>query len=287
MSEKSKHLRRPPWLKVRAFGGDEYQKIRKRLRGLTLRTVCEDANCPNRGECFNSGTATFLLMGPICSRNCRFCNIGGGRPGEVDPREPENVAAMAAELQLSHVVITSVTRDDLPDQGAGQFRDTVKEVRLRLPQATIEILTPDFNGREDLIDLALESQPTVFNHNVETVPRLYSQVRPQADFQRSCRVLTYAADKYTNIRIKSGIMVGLGEETDELIDLFGSLFRAGIEILTIGQYLAPSRKHHPVVKYYTPEEFVDLQQAAESKGIPVVVSGPLVRSSYRAGTLMH
>ncbi len=279
--------RRPPWLKVRAFGGDEFHRITKRLRGLSLRTVCEEAKCPNRGECFNSGTATFLLMGPTCTRNCRFCNIGGGRPQPLDPDEPGNVARMAAELNLTHVVVTSVTRDDLPDEGAGCFRDTILEIRRRCPESTIEILTPDFNGRKELLDIALGAPPDVFNHNVETIPRLYPSVRPRADFRRSLDVLGYAAGKYPDIRIKSGLMVGLGETITELVDVFRGLVGAKVEILTIGQYLPPTRNHYPVARFYTPDEFIELKETAEKAGIPVVVSGPMVRSSYRAGSLIN
>ncbi len=282
-----KFSRRPPWLKVRAFGGDQYHRITKRLRGLALRTVCEEAKCPNRGECFNSGTATFLLLGPTCTRNCRFCNIGSGRTQSPDPEEPKNIARFAAELNLSHVVVTSVTRDDLPDEGAGYFRDTILEIRRLLPKATIEILTPDFNGREEILDIVLEIQPDVFNHNVETIPRLYPSVRPRADFRRSLDILGYAAGKYPDVRTKSGLMVGLGETTAELVDVFQALAGAKVEILTIGQYLPPTRNHYPVARYYTPDEFIELKETAEKVGIPTVVSGPLVRSSYRAGSLIN
>jgi lipoic acid synthetase len=278
--------RRPAWLKVKAFGGDRFHHVSKKLRGLTLHTVCEEANCPNRGECFNAGTATFLLMGPICSRNCRFCNITGGRPKPLDPHEPENVARIAADLGLSHVVITSVTRDDLPDEGAGWFRRTVDEVHRALPEATVEILTPDFNGRTELIDVVLEKKPEVFNHNVETVPRLYHPVRPGADYKRSISVLSYASSNYSDLKTKSGLMVGLGETLDELDRVFVALERAGVQILTIGQYLPPTRNHYPLDRYYSPEEFNRLKKMAEDRGIRVVVSGPLVRSSYRAGDLI-
>lgn len=278
--------RRPEWLKVRPFTGDRYHQIRGRLKDLSLHTVCDEANCPNRGECYNSGTATFLLMGPICSRNCRFCNVTGGTPHPLDPDEPEHVAAMAAELGLSHVVITSVTRDDLPDQGAEQFRKTVAAVRRRLPQATIEILTPDFGGRLELVDLAVASEPTVFNHNVETVPRLYRSVRPQADFDRSLGLLAHVSRTRPSIRVKSGIMVGLGETNDELERVFAALALVGVAMLTIGQYLPPSKQHFPLNRFYTPEEFVRLGRRAEALGIPQVVSAPLVRSSYKAASLL-
>jgi len=287
MTETNPPGRRPPWLKVTAFGGERYHKIRRQLRGLTLHTVCEEANCPNRGECFNSGTATFLLMGPICSRDCRFCNITGGRPAPLDPDEPIHIAQLAAELKLSHVVITSVTRDDLPDEGAGQFRRTVLAVRDLLPEATVEVLTPDFNGRAELIEQVLASGPTVFNHNVETAPRLYPMVRPQADFRRSLSVLAYAAQNHPEIQVKSGLMVGLGEEKAELDEVFTALKNAGVKMLTIGQYLPPTRRHYPLVRYYTPEEFSELRTMAQRRGIPIVVSGPLVRSSYRAADLVE
>ncbi len=278
--------RRPPWLKVSPFSGDRYQKIRSRLRGLSLHTVCEEANCPNRGECFNSGTATFLLMGPICSRNCRFCNISGGSPEPVDPDEPKNVAEVSSELGLSHVVVTSVTRDDLPDEGANQFRRTILEIQKRLPKATVEVLTPDFHARQELLDLVLTANPTVFNHNVETVPRLYSKARPQADYRCSLDVLAYAAQNYRQIKTKSGVMVGLGETMDELAEVFKDLGSIGVNILTIGQYLAPTGNHNPIEKYYTPEEFKELEKMAHDGGVPIVVSGPLVRSSYKAGSIL-
>jgi len=279
--------RRPPWLKVKGFGGTGYHTIRKQLRGFDLHTVCEEANCPNRGECFNSGTATFLLMGPVCSRNCRFCNVSGGRPLPLDVNEPEHVAGMAAALGLNHVVITSVTRDDLPDQGAAQFRNTVTEIKRLLPEATIEILTPDFNGRTDLINMSVASKPTVFNHNVETVPRLYPRVRPQADYRQSLDVLAYVARTFPEIKVKSGLMVGLGEEYNELHEVFDDLAAAGVTMLTIGQYLPPSSQHYPLDRYYTPEEFDDLGEKARLTGIPTVVSAPLVRSSYKAGDIIR
>lgn len=273
-------------MKVQPFTGQRYHQIRGRLKELSLHTVCDEANCPNRGECYNSGTATFLLMGPVCSRHCRFCNVTGGQPVPIDPDEPEHVAALAGELGLSHVVITSVTRDDLPDQGAEQFRRTVAAVRRRLPGATIEILTPDFGGRTDLVDQALAAQPTVFNHNVETVPRLYPAVRPQADFDRSLGVLAHAARNHPAIRTKSGIMVGLGEETAELEEVFAALASIGVSMLTIGQYLHPSTRHFPLCRFYTPDEFAYLGRLAEQRGIPIVVSAPLVRSSYKAASLL-
>ncbi|MEE9442882.1 MAG: lipoyl synthase [candidate division Zixibacteria bacterium] len=287
MNMTKNNLRRPPWFKVTAFGGDKYHDVRKRLRGLTLHTVCEEANCPNRGECFNAGTASFLLLGPKCTRNCRFCDIASGKPNPLDPTEPVKVAEMVEYLDLSHVVLTSVTRDDLPDQGSRQFARTVAEIKRRLPQATTEILTPDFHARPELIDLALSERPTVFNHNVETIPRLYPEARPQSEYKRSLRVLEYVIINYPIILVKSGIMVGLGETVSELNELFADLAAIKVKVLTIGQYLSPSKQHAPVRKYYTPEEFSQFAIQAENSGIEKVISGPLVRSSYRAHEVLQ
>ncbi|MEZ5360140.1 MAG: lipoyl synthase [Candidatus Zixiibacteriota bacterium] len=279
--------RRPKWLKVKPFTGDRYLDLTKKLRGLTLHTVCEEANCPNRGECFNSGTATFLLMGPKCTRNCRFCDIEVGRPAHLDPDEPRKVAELSAHLGLNHVVVTSVTRDDLPDEGATHFARTVEEIKKALPKATVEILTPDFHARPTLLNIALKSGPTVFNHNLETVPRLHPVVRPAAKYERSLKVLSYAVENYPHIVSKTGIMVGLGEKEEELYSLFTDVAEIGVEVMTIGQYLAPSKDHHPIQKYYSPEEFDALADAARERGIKTVVAGPLVRSSYKAGDVLR
>lgn len=279
--------RRPKWLKVKPFTGERYHDLTKKMRGLNLHTVCEEANCPNRGECFNSGTATFLLMGPNCTRNCRFCDIEVGRPAHIDPDEPRKVAELSAYLGLDHVVVTSVTRDDLPDEGAAHFARTVEEINKHLPEATVEILTPDFHARPTLLDIALKSKPTVFNHNIETVPRLHPVVRPAAKYERSLKVLTYAVENYPDIVSKSGVMVGLGEKEDELLSLFEDVAEIGVQVLTIGQYLSPSKEHHPIHKYYTPEEFDNLAAAARERGIKTVVAGPLVRSSYKAGDILR
>jgi lipoic acid synthetase len=225
-------------------------------------------------------------MGPNCTRGCSFCDISGGKPKPLDPEEPANVARMAAEMELSHVVVTSVDRDDLSDEGAEHFQQTVYEIKKALPEATIELLTPDFHAREELLKTILDSGPNVFNHNVETVPRLYPEVRPQADYRCSLDVLAFASRNYPEIKTKSGLMVGLGETTEELAFVFTDLAAVGVKILTIGQYLPPSRRYYPLDRYYTPEEFVSLKQTAQDRGIPIVVSGPLVRSSYRAGSLM-
>ena len=276
-----KRDRKPPWLKVTAFGGEGYERVSHLLADLHLNTVCQAANCPNRGECFNRGTATFLIMGSICTRSCTFCNIGNGRPAVLDPEEPARLAEMAARLELKHVVVTSVTRDDLPDGGAAHFAEVVRQLRLRLPSATVELLAPDFRGVPGAADTIIAAAPDVFNHNVETVPRLYAEVRPGADYRRSLDLLRYVRD-HSILLTKSGLMVGLGETETELEAVFEDLASTGVSILTIGQYLAPSPKHHPVVRYVSPEEFDRLAKTARDAGIGQVVSAPLVRSSYRA-----
>lgn len=273
--------RKPAWLRVTAFSGMGYENVSRLLRHYGLNTVCHAANCPNRGECFNRGTATFLIMGPTCTRNCRFCDIEPGRPRPLDPTEPARGAAAAADLQLRHVVVTSVTRDDLPDGGAGHFADVVAALRARLPAAAVEILTPDFRGVAGAVDIIIAARPDVFNHNVETVPRLYPAVRPGADYARSLALLAEVGRR-SPIAVKSGLMVGLGETREELRTVFHDLAGAGVRLLTIGQYLAPSAAHHPVVRYLPPGEFAELRQEAEAAGIPLVAAAPLVRSSYRA-----
>ncbi|MCK5125659.1 MAG: lipoyl synthase [candidate division Zixibacteria bacterium] len=279
--------RKPAWLKVRPFTGERYNDLHKKLRGLALRTVCEEANCPNRGECFNSGTATFLLMGSKCTRNCKFCDIDTGRPAPLDIDEPQKIAELSAHLGLDHVVVTSVCRDDLPDEGAEHFAQTIKAIKELLPTATVEVLVPDFHGRQNLLETVLQAEPTVFNHNVETVPRLYSTVRSAAKYQRSLDVLSFARENYPNIMTKSGIMLGLGETEEELHSLFEDIAQIGVEVLTIGQYLAPSKQHHPVIKYYSPEEFDRIGDEARALGIKTVVAGPLVRSSYKAADVLR
>jgi len=276
--------RKPPWLKVRGFGTGRFNAVNALLQTYGLNTVCQAANCPNRGECFSRGTATFLIMGPTCTRNCRFCDVRSGRPAPVDPEEPERVAQAAARLRLRYVVITSVTRDDLSDGGAGQFAATVEAVRRVLPDSRIEILTPDFKDAADALGIVMAARPTVFNHNVETVPRLYSDVRPGADYLRSLRLLRDAREKY-GANTKSGLMVGLGETTSELENVFANLVEHGVTMLTIGQYLAPSREHLPVERYVPPDEFDSLADLARSAGINNVFSAPLVRSSYLADRL--
>ena len=278
-------IRKPPWLKVTGFAGTNYNEVNHLLKKYGLNTVCHAANCPNRGECFNRGTATFLILGPVCSRACRFCDIQSGKPVAVDPEEPMRVGKAAGELGLKHVVVTSVTRDDLPDGGAGQFVRTIEKIREYLPSSTIEVLTPDFKSDPQVVDRIVEARPDVFNHNVETVARLYPTVRPQADYQGSLELLRYVAET-SDIITKSGLMVGLGETPDELLQVFDDLVRARVQVLTIGQYLAPSANHLPVVRYVTPDEFDLFKEQAKQAGIKQVLSGPLVRSSYMADMVL-
>ncbi|MHB1343295.1 MAG: lipoyl synthase [Thermoleophilia bacterium] len=272
--------RKPEWLKKPLPRAAAVHEVEGILRTRHLHTVCESAKCPNKGECFERGTATFLIMGNTCTRDCRFCSVPGGHPGPLDPGEPEGVADAAATMGLSHVVITSVTRDDLPDGGAGHFAATVAAVRSRVPGATVEVLIPDMGGETAHVDVVLDSAPDVFNHNVETVPRLYPRVRPQADYRRSLDVLAHAARRGDSV-VKTGIMVGLGEDEEEVRAFLGEAVAAGVAVVTIGQYLRPSREHLPVVEYVPPEVFVEYRRFGEALGL-VVEAAPFVRSSYRA-----
>jgi lipoyl synthase len=275
---------KPPWLKVALPSGRTYQRIRTLLRGKSLHTVCEEAMCPNVAECWGCGTATFLILGNICTRSCGFCAVTSGRPAEAPPSvdEARQVAEAAATMGLKHAVITSVTRDDLPDGGAALFAETITRIHGQVPNCTVELLIPDFLGRTNPLKAVIESLPEILGHNMETVPRLYPQVRPQADYRRSLRVLQQAKEQEPDLLTKSGIMVGLGENTEELIAVFSDLRQVGCDILTVGQYLRPTRRHLPVVRYYAPEEFADLKEAGRAAGFRWVESGPLVRSSYHA-----
>ncbi len=273
--------RKPSWLKVTAFGGSDFNRVSSLLKTYGLNTVCQEANCPNRGECFNRGTATFLILGPLCTRNCRFCDVRPGRPPQPDPDEPYRVAEAARQLALTYVVVTSVTRDDLPDGGAGQFAATIRAIREALPKSRVEVLTPDFKGVVRALDIVMAAKPDVFNHNLETVPRLYADVRPGADYRRSLKLLSDARLRF-GAMTKSGVMVGLGETSEELQKVFDDLAANHVSLLTIGQYLSPSRDHLPVERYVPPEEFDALAEMAKSSGIKKVFSAPLVRSSYHA-----
>jgi len=280
-------LDRPEWLKVRANTTGEYEQVRRMMRRLSLVTVCEEARCPNIHECWaRERTATFMLMGDVCTRHCGFCAVGKGRPGALDPDEPERVAQAAAELSLSHAVMTSVNRDDLPDGGAAHFAATIAAIRRRLPGVTVEVLVPDFCGDAEALETVLAAAPEILNHNTETVARLYHRVRPEARYDRSLMLLA-RADAWRRrtgspLKTKSGIMVGLGETTEEVLQTLSDLRRASCDIATIGQYLQPYERRLPVERYYTPEEFESLRVAGETMGFQRVESGPLVRSSYHA-----
>jgi len=285
----NKTRRLPPWLKKRVSSGDAARvagEVRRLIEDLELVTVCDGAHCPNRDECYSCGTATFMLLGSTCTRNCRFCAIENEPPGFPRADEPETVAEAAARMGLDYVVITSVTRDDLPDGGSGHFARTVEAVHRRLPNARVEVLTPDFLGDENALKTVLAAGPNVFNHNVETVPRFYADVRPGADYARSLDVLRAAkriGKKYNGrMCTKSGLMVGLGEDRAEVESVMRDLRNAGCEILTIGQYLAPSKEHHPVARFVEPAEFDELKAIGGQMGFLSVASGPFVRSSYRA-----
>ncbi|MDP6635462.1 MAG: lipoyl synthase [Phycisphaerae bacterium] len=278
--------RLPRWLRKQIPAGHNALRVQRLIEKLNLSTVCQSAQCPNRAECFDSRTATFMILGDQCTRSCSFCAVSEGPPEPVDPDEPDAVARACQTLNLRHIVITSVTRDDLPDGGAAHFARVVRAVRDRLPESVIEILTPDFQGDPTAIDSALESGCDVFNHNIETVERLHGSVRPQGDYRRSLSVLARAAGNGRGVRIKSGLMVGLGETEQDVLKVFRDLRDVGCEILTIGQYLAPSDDHHPVERYVRPDEFVEMEHQAKDMGFSAVASGAFVRSSYRAGQLL-
>jgi lipoic acid synthetase len=283
----------PPWLRKRVPAAGQAADVRRLLAELGLATVCSSAHCPNLPECYARGTATFLILGDSCTRSCRFCAIQRRPPGPLRDDEPEAVAEAAARLHLRHVVITSVTRDDLADGGAGHFAQTIRAVRERLPQAVIEVLTPDFRGDAAAIDAVLDARPDLFNHNVETVPRLYPTVRPEADYRRSLAVLAHAKSRAggagmpPTLFTKSGLMLGLGETADEVRSCLADLRRAGCDIVTIGQYLSPSRTHLPVARFVEPAEFAAWEAEARAMGFAAVASGPFVRSSYQAQSVFE
>jgi lipoic acid synthetase len=274
--------RHPPWIKVRAPGGPGYVETRGIVKSLGLHTVCEEAQCPNLGECWGHKTATFMLLGDTCTRNCSFCAVAHGKPLAVDPHEPARVGEAVARLGLRHVVVTSVDRDDLFDGGAEHFAATVQAIRSAAPDCRIEVLVPDFQGRLESVRTVVAAPVDIFNHNVETVPRLYRQVRPGAKYDRSLAVIKAARDPEGRRLTKAGLMLGLGEELDEVRRVFDDLRHIGCDILTMGQYLRPSRDHIAVERYVTPEEFATLGDEARARGFRHVESGPLVRSSYHA-----
>ena len=282
-TEASQYLRKPSWIRAEFTGTEEVARIKSILRENKLHTVCEEARCPNLGECFKSGTATFMIMGDICTRRCPFCDVGHGRPNPLDAEEPANLARTVSAMGLRYVVITSVDRDDLRDGGADHFAQCINAIRATTPSTKIEILTPDFRGRVDVaLDIMNGALPDVFNHNLETVPRLYKQARPGADYQNSLNLLQLFAQKNPGVPTKSGLMLGLGETIPEVEQVLQDMRAHGISMLTLGQYLQPSAHHLPVQRYVTPAEFDDLRVYALSLGFEQVASGPMVRSSYHA-----
>ncbi|HEY8642941.1 MAG TPA: lipoyl synthase [Candidatus Dormibacteraeota bacterium] len=274
--------RLPEWIRVRVREGEDFKELKQLVREQRLHTVCEEARCPNIFDCWNRRTATFMILGDTCTRACRFCAVTSGRPLELDLGEPLRVADSVAQLGLRHAVITSVDRDDLRDGGAGIFARTIRAIRRRSPGTTVEVLTPDFQGDREAIRTVVEAGPDIFNHNTETVPRLYSKIRPKAVYANSLGLLAYVKELAPQMVAKSGVMAGLGETTDELLAVFRDMRAHRIDVLTVGQYLRPSAKHAPVERYYRPEEFVELKAAAMAMGFGHVESGPLVRSSYHA-----
>ena len=273
---------RPEWLKAKAPSGANYDELKELVESARLHTVCQSANCPNIGECWHSRTATFMILGSICTRNCRFCAVEHGKPLEADEDEPRRVAAAVAYLKLRHAVITSVTRDDLPDGGARIFAQTIKLIHKSVEDCSVEVLIPDFKGCDQPLITVLNARPEILNHNVETVERYYESIRPQAVYHRSLGLLKRAKQIDPTVRTKSGIMVGAGETWDEILKTMNDLHEADCDILTIGQYLAPSKGHVEISRYYTPEEFSELKRIGLDMGFGYVESGPLVRSSYHA-----
>jgi lipoyl synthase len=275
--------RKPDWIRVKAPVSKEYNETRLLMRELKLNTVCEEAACPNIGECWKQKHATVMILGSVCTRACTFCNVATGRPDQLDPHEPEHVAEAAAKLGLAHIVVTSVDRDDLDDGGAMQFVRVIEEIRKRTPNTTIEVLTPDFLHKDGAIEKVVAAKPDVFNHNLETVPRLYGEVRPGARYFQSLRLLDQVKRQDPTMFTKSGLMVGLGEEKAEVLQVMDDLRAAQVDFLTIGQYLQPTPKHHALVRFWTPEEFEGLKRMALGKGFLMVSASPLTRSSYFAG----
>src|SRR6266704_5876941 len=275
--------RKPPWIRVKAPGPPEYHATRRLMRDLGLNTVCEEAACPNIGECWKEKHATVMILGAVCTRACTFCNVATGRPDTLDPHEPARVGDAVAALGLKHIVVTSVDRDDLADGGAGHFARTIAAIRAAAPETTIEVLVPDFLRKDGAIETVMAAQPDVLNHNLETVPRLYAEVRPGARYFHSLRLLDQAGRLDPAVFRKSGIMVGLGEERAEVLQVMDDLRAAEVDFLTIGQYLQPTPKHHPVARFVAPEEFESYRRLALGKGFLMVSASPLTRSSYHAG----
>lgn len=274
--------RKPSWLKVKAPGGGNYLHLKQLMRELDLHTVCEEAHCPNVGECWEHGTATFMILGDVCTRNCAYCAVAHGRPPKFDPAEPERVAEAAHRMQLRHVVLTSVDRDDLPDYGAWAFAETVRQIKARLPETSVEVLVPDFQGKEPSIAAVLEAGPDIYNHNTETVPRLYKKCRPGGRYERVMNIFTTAKRLAPHIPTKTGIILGMGETNEEVVAVMKDLRAVDVDILTLGQYLRPSDAHVKLDRYVTPAEFRWFYEVGMALGFRHVESGPLVRSSYHA-----
>lgn len=277
----------PPWIREKKLRLDDLHTVKARMRLGKLSTVCEEARCPNRTECFERRTATFLIAGDVCTRACGFCHIASGKPAPLDPREPASLAAAARDMGLAHVVVTSVDRDDLPDGGSAHWAAVVGALKADDAARTVEVLTPDFQGIAEQIDRVADAGPDVYNHNVETVPRLYDAVRPKSDFARSVSLLARVKARHPRTTAKSGLMLGLGEKDDEVLGVFRALRGAGVDVVTVGQYLRPSAWNLPVVEYATPERFASLEARGMEMGFSAVFAGPFVRSSYRAEELLR
>lgn len=288
VEQPTERLRKPSWIRAKTPFHPNVKKLKSVLRSQQLHTVCEEAACPNLGECFGKGTATFMIMGDICTRRCPFCDVGHGRPKPLDVDEPEKLANTIKAMALNYVVITSVDRDDLRDGGANHFTKCIQRIRETTPQTEIEILVPDFRGRMDVaLEIINNHQPDVFNHNLETVPRLYKQCRPGSDYQWSLDLLKRFKQKHETVPTKSGLMLGLGEEIEEVVDVMRDMRAHNVEMLTLGQYLQPSKHHLPVERYVTPDEFEELYKIGMELGFKHVASGPMVRSSYHADLQAH
>ena len=274
--------RKPSWLKVRAPGGPNYARLTHLMRELELHTVCEEAHCPNVGECWEHGTATFMILGDVCTRNCAYCAVAHGRPPRFDPAEPSRVGQAVAEMRLQHAVITSVDRDDLPDFGAWAFAETIRQIHAQVPGCSVEVLVPDFQGCEDSIRMVLDARPEIYNHNTETVPRLYRRTRPGGRYHRVLEIFRLTKRVAPDIPTKTGMILGMGETLSEVEQTMRELREVDVDILTLGQYLRPSASHHPLDRYVTPDEFAHLRELGLGMGFRHVESGPLVRSSYHA-----
>jgi len=283
IKERTKRAPKPPWLRVKAPNSPEYHATRKLMREHKLNTVCEEAACPNIGSCWARGHATVMILGSVCTRACAFCNVATGRPDTLDPHEPESLARAAATLGLSHMVITSVDRDDLADGGATQFVRCIERLRETTPETTIEVLTPDFRNKAGALEAVVAARPDVYNHNLETVPRLYTEIRPGARYYHSLRLLDRVKQQDPSMFTKSGIMVGLGEERREVLQVMDDMRSAAVDFITIGQYLQPTPRHHEVMDFVTPDAFKEYERLAYAKGFLMVSATPLTRSSYLAG----